>query len=108
MMGDMLILLLRWAHVLGACTLIGTGAGIAFFMVMAHRTGDARIVAHTARIVVIADLLFTASAVVVQPITGLALAHGLGWPLDTPWLLASVGLYSVSYTHLTLPTSRLV
>ena len=29
---------LRWAHVIGATVLLGTGAGIAFFMVMAHRT----------------------------------------------------------------------
>ncbi|WP_201450214.1 DUF2269 family protein [Sphingobium yanoikuyae] len=92
-MSDILILALRWAHVLGACVLIGTGAGIAFFMLMAHRTGDARVIAAVARIVVIADMLFTASAVVVQPITGLALAKGVGWPLDTPWLLLSVALY---------------
>lgn len=94
-MSDLALLFLRWTHVLGACVLIGTGTGIAFFMVMAHRTGDARIVAHTARIVVIADMLFTASAVVVQPITGLMLAWGLGWPLSTPWILVSIGLYLV-------------
>ena len=40
---------------------MGTGAGIAFFMVMAHRTGDARLIAHTASTVVIADWLFTPS-----------------------------------------------
>ena len=50
-MSDILILALRWAHVLGACVLIGTGAGIAFFMLMAHRTGDARVIAAVARIV---------------------------------------------------------
>ncbi|WP_311269428.1 DUF2269 domain-containing protein [Sphingobium sp. WCS2017Hpa-17] len=92
-MSDTLILLLRWTHVLGACTLIGTGAGIAFFMLMAHRSGDVRVIAHTARIVVIADMLFTMSAVIVQPISGVLLAHELGWPLDTPWIVASIGLY---------------
>lgn len=92
-MSDTLILLLRWAHVLGACTLIGTGAGIAFFMLMAHRSGDVRVIAHTARIVVNADMLFTMSAVIVQPISGMLLAHGTGWPLDTPWIVASIGLY---------------
>lgn len=90
---DLWLQLLRWAHVLGACVLIGTGSGIAFFMVMAHRTRDAHIIAHTARIVVIADMLFTASAVVIQPITGYLLARELGWSLDTPWLLAAIGLY---------------
>ncbi|WP_299195082.1 DUF2269 domain-containing protein [uncultured Erythrobacter sp.] len=85
--------LARWLHVLGATVLIGTGAGIAFFMVMAHRTRDARIVAHVASTVVVADFLFTASAVVVQPLTGIWLAILVGWPLDTPWLLVSYGLY---------------
>jgi uncharacterized membrane protein len=85
--------LLRWLHVLGATVLIGTGAGIAFFMVMAHRTGDAKLVAHTASVVVIADWLFTATAVVAQPITGVLLANAVGWKLTEGWILASVGLY---------------
>lgn len=84
---------LRWAHVIGATVLLGTGAGIAFFMVMAQRTGDVRTIAHTASIVVIADWLFTASAVIVQPITGVLLASQLGWSLTEPWLLASIVLY---------------
>lgn len=92
-MSDSMILLLRWAHVLGACVLIGTGAGIAFFMLMAHRTGDARVIAAVARIVVIADMMFTASAVILQPVTGGLLAWGLGWPMATPWIWASVALY---------------
>ena len=85
--------LLRWAHILGAAVLIGTGAGIAFFMLMAHRTRDAKIIAHTASVVVIADWVFTASAVVAQPVTGLLLAHAMGWRLDSFWIVASIGLY---------------
>lgn len=85
--------LLRWLHVLGATVLIGTGSGIAFFMVMAHRTADARLVAHTAGTVVFADWLFTASAVIVQPITGVLLANAIGWDLTEPWILLSVLLY---------------
>jgi uncharacterized membrane protein len=88
-------LVLRWLHVLGATALLGTGAGIAFFMVMAHRTRDARLIAHTAGIVVIADYLFTASAVIAQPVTGLWLAHEVGWPLGTGWIVASMALYLV-------------
>jgi uncharacterized membrane protein len=41
--------ILRLAHVIGACVLFGTGAGIAFFMWMANRTGEAGIIAATAR-----------------------------------------------------------
>lgn len=87
------VLLLRWLHLIGACVLLGTGAGIAFFMLMAHRTGDARTVAHVAGTVVVADLLFTAMAVVAQPVTGALLAWGLGWSLLEPWILASLALY---------------
>lgn len=88
-----LYFLLKIAHVIGAAVLLGTGAGIAFFMLMAHRTRHAALIAHTARIVVIADWLFTASAVVIQPVTGAALAHLTGQPLFSGWLGVSLGLY---------------
>ena len=83
----------KLAHVIGAAVLLGSGAAIAFFMLMAHRTGDPRTVAAVAHIVVVADYAFTATAVVAQPVTGLLLAHELGYPLNTGWILASVGLY---------------
>ncbi|OBY26846.1 DUF2269 family protein [Leisingera sp. JC1] len=86
-------LILRWLHVIGACVLLGTGAGIAFFMLMAYRTRDAALIAHTASIVVLADLLFTATAVIAQPVTGGLLAWRLGWPLSAGWLALSLGLY---------------
>lgn len=84
---------LRWTHIIGATVLLGTGAGIAFFMVMANRTRDAKLIAHTAGTVVIADWLFTASAVIIQPITGALLAHEIGWPLTQGWVLWSLILY---------------
>lgn len=87
------LFLLRWAHVIGACVLLGTGAGIAFFMVMAQRTQDARIIAHVAGTVVIADWLFTATAVVLQPITGALLAMEIGWPLTEEWIILALALY---------------
>lgn len=86
-------LLLKALHIVGAAVLLGTGAGIAFFMLMAHRTGDARLVAHTAGVVVVADTLFTATAVVIQPITGAALAWMAGYPLFRGWVAMSLALY---------------
>lgn len=88
-----LIDVVRLLHVLGACVLIGTGAGIAFFMVMAHRTKNPASIAHTAGIVVIADMLFTATAAIAQPITGIILARDLGWPLWDGWIAVSLALY---------------
>lgn len=84
---------LLFLHVVGACVLLGTGAGIAFFMMMAHRTGDPAVIAHTAGIVVLADTVFTATAVVLQPITGLSLALLAGWPVLEGWVAVSIGLY---------------
>lgn len=76
--------------------LLGTGAGIAFFMVMARRTRDARLIAHVSGTVVIADTLFTATAVVFQPITGYLLAAGVGWSLGEGWIALSLILYVVT------------
>jgi uncharacterized membrane protein len=90
-----LFLLLKLVHVLGAAVLFGTGAGIAFFMLMSHRTGDAATIAATARIVVIADAIFTAGAVVLQPLTGFVLAHLVGYSLLEPWIVLSLALYGL-------------
>ncbi|MBC7987083.1 MAG: DUF2269 domain-containing protein [Sphingomonadaceae bacterium] len=89
-------LLLKLAHILSGAVLFGTGAGIAFFMLSAHRTRDPAAIAAIARIVVVADFIFTASAVVIQPATGVALALHLGWSLDAPWLLATYALYALT------------
>ena len=86
-------LALKFLHIIGAAVLLGTGAGIAFFMLLAHRTGDAATIASVARIVVIADFLFTATAVVVQPITGTLLAWIVGYSLLDGWILLSIALY---------------
>ena len=86
----------RFLHVGGAAVLLGTGAGIAFFMVMAVHTRDARLIAHVGATVVVADFLFTATAIVLQPVTGLWLASIVGWPLSEGWLLASILLYVVT------------
>ncbi len=82
-----------WLHVGGATILLGTGIGIAYFMLMAYRTLDPILIAHVGRSVVIADIIFTASAVVMQPITGATLAILKGWPFTEGWLLVSIILY---------------
>lgn len=87
---------LKYLHLIGATILLGTGAGIAFFMLMAHRTGEAVQIAAVARIVVVADFLFTATAVVAQPITGIALAWYVGYSLTDGWIVLSILLYIVT------------
>jgi uncharacterized membrane protein len=84
---------LKFLHVIGATVLLGTGAGIAFFMLMAHLDGELAVIAGVARIVVIADFVFTATAVIAQPLTGLALAFVSGYPLGEGWIVLSILLY---------------
>jgi uncharacterized membrane protein len=91
-----LYFIVKYLHVLGAIVILGTGTGIAFFMLMAHRSGDAAFIARTAATVVIADLLFTASAVVLQPVTGGVLMALSATSLAERWLAASLGLYAVA------------
>jgi uncharacterized membrane protein len=91
----MLFLAVKYLHLIGAAVLLGTGAGIAFFQLMAHRTGKSATIAAVARIVVIGDFLFTATAVVLQPITGVALAWLDGYSLGEGWILLSIVLYLV-------------
>jgi uncharacterized membrane protein len=84
---------LKLIHILGASVLLGTGLGIAFFMLMAHRTGNPAAIAQTARVVVIADFLFTATAVAVQPLSGAALAWVVGYSFLDSWIVVSIALY---------------
>ena len=88
-----LYFLVKYLHVLGAIVILGTGTGIAFFMLMAHRTNDAPFIARTASVVVIADAIFTLSAVILQPVTGGLLMMLSGMPIAESWLLASLALY---------------
>ncbi|MEW6641294.1 MAG: DUF2269 domain-containing protein [Pseudomonadota bacterium] len=91
-----LYFLLKYLHVLGAIVILGTGSGIAFFMLMAHRSGDVAFIARTAATVVVADALFTASAVVLQPLTGLALMSVTSTGLTERWMLLALALYGVA------------
>ena len=85
--------LLRLVHVVGATVLLGTGAGIAFFMVMAVQTRNPALIAHVAGTVVVADTLFTATAAVLQPVTGYLLVEAIGWSLWEGWIVLSLALY---------------
>ena len=88
-----LYLWLKWVHVVSSTVLFGTGAGIAFFFVRAQKTKNIQVIAAVARDVVVADLIFTATAVVLQPATGIGMAALGGLSLSLPWLRWSLALY---------------
>ena len=91
-----LYFLVKYLHVVGAIVILGTGAGIAFFMLMAHRSRDVAFIARTAETVVIADMLFTLTAVLLQPVSGGVLMWLSSTQWSERWLLASLALYAMA------------
>jgi uncharacterized membrane protein len=81
---------------LSSTILFGTGIGSAFYMFFASRQPDPKVAHFVVRHVVLADWLFTTTAIIVQPVTGLWLAHTAGFPLGSTWLLWSIVLYFVA------------
>jgi uncharacterized membrane protein len=86
----------KWLHILSSTFLFGTGIGSAFYMLCATLHRDPRVVYSVVRYVVIADWLFTATSVVVQPLTGVYLAHLMGAPLTSRWIAWSFVLYFIA------------
>lgn len=86
-------LVLKWVHVLSATILFGTGIGSAFYLFTANRQGNIANICFAARQVVIADVLFTTPAVVIQPVTGLWLLKLGGYSLADRWVLWGLVLY---------------
>lgn len=90
------IVFVKYLHILSSTLLFGTGVGTAFYLLFISRQRDARVVAPVARLVVIADWLFTATTIIFQPLSGLYLAHRMGVALTTPWLYWSLVLFAIA------------
>src|SRR5215469_3279171 len=87
---------LKAVHIISAAVLFGTGLGIAFFKWIADRSGNVAAIRLVSEKVVLADWMFTLPAIVVQALTGLALARMLGYPLSRGWLAWSLALFCVA------------
>ena len=88
--------LLKTAHIISSTVLFGTGLGIAFFFWMGGRSGDERAALFAAKATVTADFLFTATAVVVQPLTGALLVWQGGFDPFDHWLVMTYALYALA------------
>jgi uncharacterized membrane protein len=86
-------LILKWIHVLTSTVLFGTGIGIAFFKWITDRSGDVRAIRIVMERTVLADWVFTTPAVVLQPLTGVALAVPAGYAMFSGWVLYAICLY---------------
>ena len=89
-------LLLKTVHILSSTILFGTGIGIAFFFLMGMRSGDPAAAYFAARTTAIADMIFTLTAGVVQPLSGFALVHMTGADPFARWLVATYAIYLVA------------
>ncbi|PTR17032.1 putative membrane protein [Nitrosospira sp. Nsp2] len=83
----------KWLHILSSTLLFGTGIGTAYYMICATLTRSPPIVAAVGKNVVTADWLFTATTIVIQPLTGFYLIYLAGIPLTARWISWSIGLY---------------
>lgn len=92
----MAYLWIKVLHVVSATVLFGTGLGIAFFKVTADGSGNIKAMRVVGERVVWADWLFTTPAIVMQAVTGVALANIAGFPLLSGWVLAAIVLYCLA------------
>ena len=86
-------LILKWMHIVSSVVLVGTGFGSAFYMFFVNKSKNLEAQAIVSRLVCRADWWFTTPTVILQPITGIAMATIAGWPLTTPWIIISLVLY---------------
>jgi uncharacterized membrane protein len=86
---------IKWAHILGATLLFGTGLGTAFHMYATYRRGHVAAIAAATRNTVLADWLFIATSGVAQPVTGFLLVTLAGHDPLASWLVATYALYLV-------------
>jgi len=78
-------LLLKMIHIISSVVLTGTGAGIAFFMFMGYKSNSIEALLVVTRLVVKADWIFTAPAVLIQFITGILLMDLLNYSFTSIW-----------------------
>ena len=86
-------MLLKFVHILSSVLLVGTGFGSAFYLFFIHRTRNLQAIAAVSRLVVRADYWFTTPAIIIQPLTGLAMVSMAGYSMTQNWLLWTIILY---------------
>lgn len=85
--------IVKTLHIISATVLFGTGMGIAFFMFSSMFGKNLHERYFAARYTVLADYIFTAPAVIIQPLTGAWLVMQGGYDPSAFWLKMTYGLY---------------
>jgi uncharacterized membrane protein len=88
---------IKWIHVVSSTILFGTGIGSAFYLLCACVTRDAALIGRVAAWVVRADWIFTATTIVLQPLSGWYLMRMAHFQANARWLAVSIALYVVAF-----------
>lgn len=83
-------------HVIGAAILFGTGLSTALYKLLINRTRNVTLIADTAKKVVYADWIFTGTAGVLQPLTGMIMVLIKGYSILTFWVFWSLTGYFIA------------
>jgi uncharacterized membrane protein len=84
---------IKTLHVISSTVLFGTGLGIAFFMFCSRYAKNVHERYYATKFTVLADYVFTAPAVVLQPLTGVWLILNGGYDPHALWLSWTYALY---------------
>ena len=87
---------LKIVHVLATVLLLGSALGLAIWVWLARRKGDATAHARTLQRPRVFVWLLMGLVLLSMPFTGWWMVHLVGWPLGQTWLLASSVLYTVA------------
>ena len=87
---------IKTLHILSSTILFGTGIGIAFFMFRSCFTNNLQEKLFAAKNTVLADYFFTFPAVIIQPLSGIALIHIAGFNWSAYWLMATYVVYCIA------------
>ena len=86
-------LALKLLHILASVFLFGTGIGIAFYLHLANRSGDADVIRLMSANAIGADLLFTLPGYVIVASTGVLMFHQLQLIHGSLWFVAVCTLF---------------
>ncbi len=87
---------IKTLHILSSTILFGTGIGIAFFMFRSAFTKDLHEKFYAAKNTALADYMFTLPAVIIQPLSGVALVHMGGFAWNDFWLTTTYAIYLIA------------
>ena len=89
-------LIIKTLHIISSTILLGTGLGIAFFMLRSYFTQDLHEKLYSARATVLADYIFTFQAAILQPLTGAWLVWKSGYAWTDFWLVSSYVFFAIA------------